>query len=977
MLSNAPLSSLDRVVSKYRSDVHHLPGGAPEEALTALQEHLGFSLPAGLNVFLSRHNGAHLFRGAMRIRSCSEMAIASAQCPRVVLFADGGEDGVTWAWARGREGGVVFGQWTGEELCGFHTSFGGWLAGVISVLETGVSREKDRVSIRMEADPSDPYQLLQAGVRALTEGQPERAQDYFVQVTQKMPGQVEAWQRLGDALALSSPNEARKAWLKSFQHAQLPLDWPGASCFDPEVLPRLAKHFLDSEDWERELRSFLKDRVADARTEREADLVVSVGMELSRTLLGRGQRSQARDVLTDLLSKCRVFEWAHTPWRSVLKLVAMEIDLGHHDEAEALIRRVLAEGPGEIHGAALLALGRIAMTRQEPWAEEILGEAVTKGLALNEQVRCRIIRVERAIRCNEPVHLLGEAVTDARRLAAKLGQPQLQAQVLLLEGDIARIGKRLEESREHYNAALGLLKGRTDTELRFRLVSRKGDLALSHGRRKEAFDCFREAADGFRRFELPVREGWALVRLARVSEQRLPLLRRARERFCEADIAAGVAAVDAVSGEPGASLAWHLDRATSHARARHNAQRSRPPWGRSDADRPERRIGAHRLAIAACSEKIVEAIAAEMLACTRAMDSGRSRDADPPVLRYIAAVDLLSGHRSYMAAQVLLDHLVEQRVDGPARRALQGAMCRSRNAALVDGLLSCIEQPGKFTGPAVAAAAELLGMRREKVALDALKSLVSRESSPLTRKVAITALGRIGDRRMADVLLDSLEEPSLAEPAALALLMLGDRRGVDFHGRALAENRLDLQGHPAEIVGRYGGPSHLLLLIRLAEGEDERALGALQGLGLMGDARAVPILLKALSARRRKIVEVASGALQILTGHCEDVDNPGFKARWHVWWEANHENFQDGVRYRDGEHFGASLLLRRMKSDDPWTRRTAYDELVITTGCSLPFDSDGPWRTQRGHLRAWFTWWNSNRESYQAGRWYLDGKSIG
>jgi len=655
----------------------------------------------------------------------------------------------------------------------------------------------------------------------------------------------------------------------------------------------------------------------------------------------------------------------------------MEIDLGHHDEAEALIRRVRAEGPREIQGSALLALGRIAMTRQEPWAEEILGDAVKLGLQLNEQVRCRIIRVERAIRCNEPVHLLGEALADAKRLAGKLGQPDLQAQVMLLEGDVARIGDRLDAARERYTSALEMLKGRNDSELRFRLISRMGDWALTSGRRKEAREYFREAAEGFHRFELPVREGWALVRLARVSEQRLPLLRTARERFCEADIAAGVAAVDAVSGEPGASLPWHLDRATSHARARHNAQRSRPPWGRADADRPERRIGAHRLAIAACLESIVEAISAEMMACARAMDSGRARDADPPVLRYIAAVDLLSGHRSYLAAQVLLDHLVEQRVDGSARRALQGAMCRSRNAALVDGLLSCVEQPAKYTGHAVAAAAELLGMRREKVAIAALHELVTRESSPLARKTAISALGRIGDRRMADVLLDSLEEPALAEPAALALLMLGDRRGVDFHGRALAENRLNLQGHPAEIVGRYGGPSHLLLLIRLAEGEDERALGALQGLGLMGDPRAVPILLKALSARPRQIVEVASGALQILTGHEEDVDNPGFKARWHVWWETNHENFQDGVRYRDGEHFGASLLLRRMKSDDPWTRRTAYDELVITTGCSLPFDSDGPWRTQQGHLRAWTKWWNSNRESYQAGRWYLDGKSIG
>jgi hypothetical protein len=145
----------------------------------------------------------------------------------------------------------------------------------------------------------------------------------------------------------------------------------------------------------------------------------------------------------------------------------------------------------------------------------------------------------------------------------------------------------------------------------------------------------------------------------------------------------------------------------------------------------------------------------------------------------------------------------------------------------------------------------------------------------------------------------------------------------------------------------------------------------------MGDPRAIPVLLKALSARRRQVLEVASGALQIVTGHEEDVDNPGFKNRWHQWWEVNHDNFQDGVRYRDGEPFSVSLLLRRMSHDDAWTRRTAYDELVITTGCSLPFDSDGPWRVQHGHLRAWQKWWAANRDAYKAGRWYLDGRSVG
>ena len=62
------------------------------------------------------------------------------------------------------------------------------------------------------------------------------------------------------------------------------------------------------------------------------------------------------------------------------------------------------------------------------------------------------------------------------------------------------------------------------------------------------------------------------------------------------------------------------------------------------------------------------------------------------------------------------------------------------------------------------------------------------------------------------MIAEALDNPALEEVAALALLMMGDRRGIDFHARALTENRRGLTGSPGEIVGRYGGPSHLLLL---------------------------------------------------------------------------------------------------------------------------------------------------------------------
>jgi hypothetical protein len=131
-----------------------------------------------------------------------------------------------------------------------------------------------------------------------------------------------------------------------------------------------------------------------------------------------------------------------------------------------------------------------------------------------------------------------------------------------------------------------------------------------------------------------------------------------------------------------------------------------------------------------------------------------------------------------------------------------------------------------------------------------------------------------------------------------------------------------------------------------------------------------------LSRSQSRVIEIAAGSLEILTGHREDLDNPGFRNRWVSWWKENREQFPNGVRYRDGRTFDAELLIERMEHPDPWTRRTAYDELVISTGEQLPFDADGPWRVQRAHLQGWREWWAKSAERFPAGKWFLDGLPI-
>lgn len=966
--------ALRRALSKYRRDVHSLAVPAQEPAILALEEHLGVRLPPGLRRFLMEHNGASLFRGALRLRSTSEMAAASTEAGGVVLFADG-NDGERWAWARGAAG-PVFGRWTDGGLEALHHGFAGWLAGCIAVLETRVAKASDVAELRLEADPDDPYQHVAAAARALASGAPEDAERYLRKATQALPDHPLAWQYLGDALAVRDRAAARQAWLEAFRRTRLPRPYPGAPIVAPEVLTSLSRTLHDAEDWERELRRFLDERVQDITDEGGAAVVVAVTVQLARSLVERGRRTEARDVLQDLLSTCRAASLRTVPWMAVMELVRLEMGLGHHDEAEALLRRVRRDGPAKLHGAALVCLAEVATTRQEPWAEDIFAEAQQHELSPESELRLRLSMVERAVR-GQRVEEAAKHLEGLTRQARRVGKPGLEALVCLAQGDVKRLSGRLELAMVSYEEGLKRCQDR-DPEVRDRLRLRRADLLLQQGDRHGALEACTLAAKGFADSELPVREAWALLRLARLRAGRdgiePALVQAARERFVAADLASGVAALDSMCGDPGMSLAWHLERSTSQARARYDAQRARPPYERADADRPERRLGSHRLAIAACDVGVVRALADQMERSARAV-LGRGRPTDPPVLQYVASVDLLSGHRSYDAAAVLLNHLLEQKVDGVAYRALQGAIARSPNAALVDGLLRCVENPTSAPSQAVAAAAELLGLRRERSSVPSLLKLSQRGSS-VRRKAAVTALGRIGDRRAVDGIAAVLDDPALAESAALALLMLGDRRGVDFHGRALMEQRTDLSGHPGEIVGRYGGPDHLLLLVRAAQGESERALGALQGLGLLGDPRGVPALLEALHARSRQVMEVASGALQILTGHVEDVEEPGVRGRWHQWWETNAGAFPEGVRHRDGQVFDAGLLIEKMGHHDAWTRRTAYDELVITVGEDLPFDADGPWRVQQHHLRAWQTWWARNRHRMIAGRWYLDGVKL-
>lgn len=967
---------LDAALARYRADVHRLGPPAPAAALTALEGHIQHALPPGVKAFLSRYNGAILFRGGLRIRSTSEVARAAQDHPEVLLFADEPTAGVLWAWASDGQGGHVFGTWADEALVAQHHCFAEWLAGSVAVMEAKARSPRERQAVRLEATPDDPYQQVLAGEDALLRGLPQEAEAFFQAALARNPNLVGSWQFLGDTLILRDRAAARRAWMEAFRRSRLPSPWAGAPLIAAETLHALGRSAPTGTAWEQELERFLEE-ARDARSQRELDLVVAVARELAASKVKRGKRGEAQQILEQLLGRSSTFHYTKVPWSVGIELARLSVDLGHHDNAENWLRRLRREGPPELQGAGYLLLARVAVTRQEPWVYEILDDALLAGLDERGRMEALLYRVEVGLRASPLPQEVHEWMMAASALAPRVGMPKYYAALALFRGEVARALGQAKEALAAWQEGLDHLNHADDPELRGRIALRLGDLYRDAAYFPQALEQYQRAVKLFTEHEFPTRAAWAMLRLADLGADAEALLSEANGLFHGADLPTGLAASSLSAEQHAAFLEWVLHRGSAHARARRDAQESRGDLLPEDADRPERRLGALRLAVTMTGPGIVEAMGHELEASLLGFQAGRTGPRDQGVLRYVASVDLLAGHPSYAAAQKLLEQLFLGRLEGLPLDALKGAIARSPNAALLDGLLQAVEAPERFPPHTVAIACEILGLRKEEVAFAPLTHLVGPSAPPPIRRAAIVALGRLGRREARDHIVSALQVPSLAEPASLALLLLGDPRGLPFHADALHRRRTDLGSMPGEILGRYGGPMHLPVLLDVARSTHVLSLGAIQGLGLLGHPRAIPELIEILAAVTEPATrEVANLALKLITGREEELGAPGLKRRWTAWWGESQERYSDGRRIRNGAPFGAGALIEMLENPALAARRLAYDELVISTGCRLPYDYDGPWRVQRAHLKAWRDWWQGNRHAQPPGSWNLDGKPI-
>ena len=953
---------LSNLIKKYRRDVHQLFEGCSGDSLQLASERLGMELPKDLQAFLLHCNGCILFRGALQIRSVEQLTSAHEIYPQVILFAEGSTQTEGWAFVPNGSDGHIFGLWRDESFIPMHLTFHKWLQASLDILDQGISLPQLKLELRQKIDPNSAYlhllgQTQQENLNTNTLGE----------ITESIPNWPKAWVLLGDSLAAE---HRVSVYLRALDTMTFPVAFPG---FLPDSIDFISRipELSKNRSWVESFKKVILSNITDIRSPLELNVMEKLVLEVGKDFVRHGEREQARMFVADFLQRQSSFSFQGICASAILFLADVQIDVGLHDDAEKTLRPLLIPESEYLYSANI-RIGRIAVIRHEPWAENILRDILKYETSPK-------IRAEAKVLCGEVLLRLGQ-INESEEMFASAQQQANEFQLYGIEGlallglgDVAKNRHRIGSAERYYQTAIEFAERAEDEELRFRILLRQGDLLVAVGEREQAYGNYRLAADCFRMMNLPLREGWARLRMGQIGDSAAGNL--GRELFKTMDFAAGVAMADALLHNPSASLSWHLERSQEHARRRIRAQRAIPPLRRQDADRPERRLGSHRMAIASCSDEVVDAIAHEMKSAEKELSVISVLPSHHKFARYLAASDLLAAHRSYKAAEVLLKMVRQDRPAGNIRSALVGALTRSRNMALVDGLLKILEERKAHSG--VEMAAEVLGWRREREAVELLCRCLSSDNSVQVRRAAIVALGRIGDSSAVDKLLQCIDEEGLKESTAISLLLLGEWKGLDEQAQALAQQGPNNSQELGEIVGRYGGPSYLLLLLRAVEFKGEQALGAVLGLGYLGDPRVVPKLIEYTASRTPSFSHASSQALETLTGHYESVEESLLRSRWSDWWDKNQGSFQVGRRYRHGEPMTAKTLIDRMVHDDSLVRRTCYDELVISTGLRLPFDIEGPWRVQCAHRDRWLKWWHREGKQMPAGAWLFHGDVIG
>ena len=996
----------------------------------------------------------------------------------------------------------VYGIWDGEQFTPLHDSFTGWLLSTLQVLDEKCEDLHTELSIRLEHDSTSPFVLsLLADISQLQatrlqstslSGSSEiilgQTQDNLCSMYDACLELYPTWPKMlcrkADLIDAKQPEVAQKLRMESFCHLQFPVVYLDLLPQEPNCVDQLFVYQGNLEEKKQLIEimeSFWEYRIFDVRNHQEFELVHRIVIQLAQFYKTSTNKHRGCDILQKFIQL--VPNWSYQqsfPEISIL-LAEFLIDFGDHDKAEEVLQSIIHPPEHQqpflynYRAVALLQCAQIATYRQEPWCTYLFEEI--ESITTKEDVIGRfctgydilahlyLLKAEYRASQSREDHLEEAIAFYKTSISYAQEAPQknhfIEGSAYLGLGEIFVRQQKIGMVPQYYEKVQDILKEHPNEILTARMFLRRGFLELYTGQEEKSRQSYQLAIDTFDMLHMPLQKAWSLLRLAQagsklgktISEEDRSMALRAQTLFYQLACPTGVSAVDRFLDQPQQSLAWHMKTAHELQKKLTRTRRCIAPYVRSDGERFERKLGAHRISIARCDEKIIPDLISEIREQAQILGDTYVSDVHVALMCFTTATEFLATNKSYEAARAMVDLMKEIPETGSVHIAFRNTLARTINMNVVEHLL---EELSKFDNQVqnkrmLLFAAEILGFRREK---DSIPHLISMLQSEFLQQdhhlkiAAILALGRIGvttytnehhNIDVIDVLYSYLEKlenltisdmsavsktihmvqndhentakkeekqeekqeeiqenkqeetknncvdmknvvneqegkQSQQEALALALLLLGERKGLDTLAQMIEGKQFLLTRLFGEMVGRFGDSSYFMMLQKAALQEGIIGMGALVGLGFLGNPRAIPLLLENLVHLNPQIVHLSAHALELITGHHENLDDSRLRRRWLDWWEDNKMNFESGLRYRYGNLFGPEILISCLRHDSLLIRQHSYDELVIATGVKMHFDYDGPFQIQQRQIQKWENWWEENKEDFPSGRWFFQGK---
>ena len=268
--------------------------------------------------------------------------------------------------------------------------------------------------------------------------------------------------------------------------------------------------------------------------------------------------------------------------------------------------------------------------------------------------------------------------------------------------------------------------------------------------------------------------------------------------------------------------------------------------------------------------------------------------------------------------------------------------------------------------------------RLKEFAAQSLLEQFARNSDASVRNAALHALLRIG---ASDLDIEAVAPDASAAPAVLALG--GNRTSARLLTQAAQAGR----GSTSVLLalGLLGDPSAMRLLYESLQNPELADAAALALHWITG----APLAETVFVPEPLKEDELMGKELQAWQQHKEvpkRSDGKPFgesatkltteQQHWKHWFSQHASQFNPDLRYRNGKPCSPAVLLENLiePNSDGRLRRFVAQELVVRYGCDIPFETDMPVMHQIAAIGRITTWVKERADAFQAGRWYLNGR---